>query len=328
MKEIELKARVSSFDETKKRIEDELGSVGKAVLKDDRYFKFPLDLVQRVRIRRFPDRAEMTAKRTGCDGGAESNDEFEISFKLEDVDNAVSILKLLGLEDFFRKHKEGFEWTDDGVHIELFKVNDIGCFLEMEALLPFGSEESAINEAREKLYSYLKRFSLKEDDIEKRSYREMILNKDVIPSGCIEAYTDGGCSGNPGKGGWAFVLLSDGELICKGSGGEKLTTNNRMELEAVIALLEETIKRNITRIEIHTDSQYVKNGITAWMKNWKRNGWRTSGGDGVKNKELWVKLDVLTRKLDIKWTWVKGHSGVKWNEVCDSLCQEEMGRIV
>ena len=108
-------------------------------------------------------------------------------------------------------------------------------------------------------------------------------------------YTDGGCSGNPGPGGWAYLILKDGEFILEKSGGEALTTNNKMELSAVISSLSFLYENGIREASLYTDSQYVKNGITNWIFSWKKNGWRTSQKGEVKNKEYWVKLDELTQ---------------------------------
>jgi len=139
-------------------------------------------------------------------------------------------------------------------------------------------------------------------------------------------YTDGACSGNPGPGGWAWVSLADGE-IREGYGGEPVTTNNRMELlgaieglEAIRARVESgNLKQGL--VEVRTDSQYVKNGVTSWIASWKRNGWRTAGKTPVKNKDLWERLDVLSASLGARWTWVEGHSGEAWNERCDELAR-------
>ena len=140
-------------------------------------------------------------------------------------------------------------------------------------------------------------------------------------------YTDGGCSGNPGPGGWAYLILKDGELILEKSGGEALTTNNKMELSAVISSLSFLYENGIREASLYTDSQYVKNGITNWIFSWKRNGWRTSQKGEVKNKEYWVKLDELNSKLNIEWNWVKGHAGLKWNERVDELTQLEIAKF-
>ncbi len=139
-------------------------------------------------------------------------------------------------------------------------------------------------------------------------------------------YTDGGCLGNPGPGGWACVII-DGQKENALSGGEKYTTNNRMELMAAISALKACLENPLwagRKIKVFSDSQYVKNGITLWIENWKKNGWRTAAKKNVLNKELWEELDFYYNKLNIDWAWVKGHAGVKYNEMCDQLCQKEM----
>lgn len=140
----------------------------------------------------------------------------------------------------------------------------------------------------------------------------------------ITIYTDGGCTGNPGPGGWGAVLLVDGREI-KLSGGDQSTTNNKMELTAVIKALE-YVGKNFSfsdDLAIYTDSQYVKNGITSWIINWERNGWKTASKKPVKNKEYWISLRTLTKMAKIEWFWVKGHSGDKYNEMCDQLVADE-----
>lgn len=143
-------------------------------------------------------------------------------------------------------------------------------------------------------------------------------------------YTDGGCSGNPGPGGWAFAVQNGPEGRFWQSGGEVMTTNNRMELTAVRQALLYVINLGepLPPVRIITDSQYVKNGISVWIHNWKRNGWRTAGKDPVKNRELWMDLDDLARHLEVSWHWVKGHAGFELNELCDSLVRDEMDRIL
>ena len=133
---------------------------------------------------------------------------------------------------------------------------------------------------------------------------------------CVQAFTDGACKGNPGPGGWG-VLLRWGGAEKELSGGESLTTNNRMELMAVIAALE-SLKRPVC-VEITTDSQYVKRGVTEWMSRWKRNGWLTAGKQPVKNRDLWERLDDALRAHKVRWHWVKGHSGHPENERADRL---------
>lgn len=143
----------------------------------------------------------------------------------------------------------------------------------------------------------------------------------------IEIYTDGGCSGNPGVGGWAFVFSADGKFVTEQSGGNKFTTNNKMELTAVINALKACLVTNSTSIVVNTDSQYVKNGITTWVKNWKKNGWKTAAKKPVKNQELWEELDKLNSQLPVTYKWVKGHAGVEGNERCDTLVNLEMDKL-
>lgn len=140
-------------------------------------------------------------------------------------------------------------------------------------------------------------------------------------------YTDGGCLGNPGPGGWAFAAYEDGHLVHSSSGGDKETTNNKMELSAVINAIQYALDRNETIIEIFTDSQYVKNGITTWISGWKRKGWTTASGTPVKNREYWEVLDKLNGAIKINWSWVKGHAGVEGNELCDSLVRKQSVRF-
>ena len=135
----------------------------------------------------------------------------------------------------------------------------------------------------------------------------------------IKIYTDGACSGNPGKGGWG-VLIQENDNEKKLSGSELNTTNNRMELTAVIRALEHYDEAK--EIEVFTDSKYVMQGITEWIKNWKTNHWKTSQKKDVKNKDLWVLLDTVSAKHDIKWNWVKGHAGDYGNEIADKLATQ------
>ena len=142
----------------------------------------------------------------------------------------------------------------------------------------------------------------------------------------IVIYTDGGCSGNPGPGGWGVVVIYNGQAR-QLSGGEHYTTNNRMELMAAINALSIVVNTEVFKglpVTVNIDSQYVKNGITSWIKGWKAKGWRTSDKKPVKNQDLWEKLDALNSSLNVTWNWVKGHAGVESNEVCDQLCQEEI----
>lgn len=141
----------------------------------------------------------------------------------------------------------------------------------------------------------------------------------------IEIFTDGACKGNPGPGGWGALMRYKGkerELY----GGEPDTTNNRMELLAVISALE--VLTRPASVRVTTDSRYVQNGITDWIKNWKLNGWKTASRKPVKNSDLWQRLDQLVARHDVHWAWVKGHSGHPENELADSLANkgvEEFG---
>ncbi len=139
----------------------------------------------------------------------------------------------------------------------------------------------------------------------------------------VEIYTDGGCRPNPGKGGWAAILRY-GENEREISGGEANTTNNRMELTAAVRALE-TLKRPC-HVVIHTDSEYLRNGITAWLPQWKRNGWKRREGT-LKNKDLWQRLDDLAAKHVIEWRWIRGHAGHLLNERCDELAAEAIARL-
>jgi ribonuclease HI len=141
------------------------------------------------------------------------------------------------------------------------------------------------------------------------------------PKGIVAVWTDGACSGNPGPGGWGAILRYAGaekEL----SGGESPTTNNRMELMAAISALE-ALKRPCT-VDLHTDSEYLRNGITKWIAGWKRNGWRTADKKPVKNVDLWERLESAMERHEIRWHWVKGHAGDEMNERADELARAGM----
>jgi ribonuclease HI len=137
----------------------------------------------------------------------------------------------------------------------------------------------------------------------------------------VTIHTDGACSGNPGPGGWGAVLQWNG-TIKELKGGALLTTNNQMELTAAIEALN-ALKRPM-EVELHTDSTYVKDGLTKWIAGWKRNGWRTSAKKPVKNVELWQALDLAVARHTIAWRWVKGHAGDEMNERADELANEGM----
>ena len=137
----------------------------------------------------------------------------------------------------------------------------------------------------------------------------------------VTIHTDGACSGNPGPGGWGAVLQY-GDKIKELKGGEALTTNNKMELTAAISALNALTRS--CEVELHTDSNYVKDGLTKWIHGWKKNGWRTADKKPVKNVELWQALDAAVSRHKINWHWVKGHAGDEMNERADQLANEGM----
>ena len=149
----------------------------------------------------------------------------------------------------------------------------------------------------------------------------------------IKIYTDGGCSGNPGPGGWAYIIVTEtfqGPVILDEKlGAEGNTTNNRMELKAVIESLKAVISMdNVShKAIVYTDSQYVQKGITEWILKWKQNSWRTSDKKPVKNQDLWMELDSLSNELTISWEWIRGHSGNTYNERCDRMTQKAIDKL-
>ncbi len=143
----------------------------------------------------------------------------------------------------------------------------------------------------------------------------------------IDVYTDGGCHGNPGPGAWAYVIRNNGEIV-EESGSERQTTNNRMELEAVIQALSAVSDTfgSAVDVTVHTDSQYVRNGIMTWIATWMRNGWMTSAKRPVKNQDRWIRLHEASERIKPRWEWVRGHAGDPLNERCDRLVQEAIAR--
>lgn len=140
----------------------------------------------------------------------------------------------------------------------------------------------------------------------------------------VEIYTDGACLGNPGPGGWAAILMTDKHQK-EISGSQQDTTNNRMELTAVIESLK-MIKKSV-KIRLYTDSKYVIEGITKWIFGWKKNQWRNANRKQVKNSDLWQELDEQVAKYDIEWIWVKGHDGNKYNEMVDKMAKKQAESI-
>ncbi|HKI15200.1 MAG TPA: ribonuclease HI [Roseiarcus sp.] len=141
----------------------------------------------------------------------------------------------------------------------------------------------------------------------------------------VSIWTDGACSGNPGPGGWG-VVLRYGRHEKELKGGEAFTTNNRMELTAAIEALQ-SLKRRCD-VSLHTDSQYLRGGVTSWIVSWKRNGWRTAGRKPVKNEDLWRRLDAAAQQHEIEWFWVKGHADDELNARADRLAREGMARYL
>ena len=141
----------------------------------------------------------------------------------------------------------------------------------------------------------------------------------------VDLFTDGACKGNPGVGGWG-VLMRYGETEKTMHGGERDTTNNRMELLAVIEGLK-ALSRGC-RVRVHTDSQYVQKGISEWLENWIRRGWKTASGSAVKNQDLWQMLSIEAQRHDVSWHWVKGHAGHIENERADALANEGVRQVL
>ena len=144
-------------------------------------------------------------------------------------------------------------------------------------------------------------------------------------AGVVEIFTDGACKGNPGIGGWGALLQYDGRTR-ELSGGEKMTTNNRMELLAVIRALE--VLTRPCEIHLHTDSQYVQKGISEWIHSWKKRNWHTAAKKPVKNDDLWKQLDQLAQRHQVKWFWVRGHSGHDGNEQADMLANRGVESVI
>jgi len=142
-----------------------------------------------------------------------------------------------------------------------------------------------------------------------------------VSENTVVVYTDGACSGNPGPGGWGALLQYKGQVkeLC---GGELETTNNRMEMTAAIEAIRALKRRSV--VELHTDSNYLKDGITKWLDGWKRNGWKTAARQPVKNQDLWLALDEAVSRHEIHWKWVRGHAGDPGNERADKLANKGM----
>lgn len=176
MREVEIKARAEDYKAVMAEIEKRYGKGGE-VHKTDHYFRVPGEKKQALRVRENNGHLEFTAKKTTNDKGGEDNLEYEVELSISELDNALLFFRALGYEDFFIKRKNGFEWMAGSVHVELLSVNELGWFLEMEALLPFDSDEAEAKKANEELHRLLHEFSLSECDIENRSYRKLIVGE-------------------------------------------------------------------------------------------------------------------------------------------------------
>lgn len=166
------------------------------------------------------------------------------------------------------------------------------------------------------------------NDGHKRAADEEPLRVWPAPGQCsttVEIFTDGACEGNPGPGGWGAIVRIAGEER-ELSGGERQTTNNRMELMAAIEALS-ALPVSSSKVVLTTDSRYVQQGITEWIKNWKKNGWKNAARQPVKNDDLWKRLDELSQRHNIEWHWVRGHNGHRENERCDELARAAVSRV-
>ncbi len=151
------------------------------------------------------------------------------------------------------------------------------------------------------------------------------MNSETQSEPRVEIFTDGACRGNPGPGGWGAILRSGGKET-RINGALQETTNNRMELQAVISALEKLTKT--CAVHVTTDSRYVMDGVEQWMANWKRNGWKTAAKKPVKNEDLWKQLDKLVEQHDVTWAWIKGHSGHAENELVDQLANDAIDNLL
>ena len=215
---------------------------------------------------------------------------------------------------------------------EYLKTKERG-YSVTDPCMSFERTEKLLDVAYQKYSNFLTTFSKSISTLNCETFQNELNEKkstnDEKQIRKIDVYTDGACSGNPGKGGWAFVIVEKDRVICEKSGGEAKTTNNRMEMQAVIEALKEIHILHLLSFEltIYTDSSYVKNGITEWIKKWKKNGWKSSSNSPVKNQDLWLLLDSLVSSCSsLSWKWVKGHAGNKFNEVCDSLASNQAQR--
>ncbi|MDY3940027.1 MAG: ribonuclease HI [Spirochaetia bacterium] len=329
MWEYEFKALLSDPQAVRKKLEILSGQIPEVISKKDLYFG--RDGEPRFRIRQYETEGKVTyivtSKVKTVSGCSEISRETE--FSVDNPEAFCEFASFLGYRRLIEKKKKTTLFRYGKWNLEWNEVGRLGYYLEAEYLseeeLPAGVWESERMDLLQKL-------EMKDEDLEIRPYTQLLAESEerekVLPAeGVIEIYSDGGCRPNPGAGAWAFVLL-DGEEF-HDCGGEKETTNNRMELTAAIEALEACARRNgIERpVRFHIDSQYVKNGITSWIDGWKAKGWISSTKEPVKNVDLWKRLDVCNRKMKVEWVWIKGHAGNDYNEICDTLCTEKIREI-
>lgn len=329
MWEYEFKAAVKGKSEIRTQLENLSGASPQIVRKNDLYFgKNGIPL---FRLRRLECEGEVsfivTSKIRKTEGQSEISRESE--FSIDRPEEFEEFCRRLGYECLIKKAKTTELFRFDRWNLEWNDVEGLGLFLEAEFLSETELADGVWQNKRLKMMQLL---GLQEADLESRPYTQLLSEK-TNPKPAfqiadfIEIYSDGGCRPNPGAGAWAFVLL-DGEEFCD-CGGERQTTNNRMELTAAIEALEACAHRNGCGkpVRFHIDSQYVKNGITVWISGWKAKGWKSSTNLPVKNIDLWKRLDECVQKMKVEWIWVKGHAGNRYNEMCDALCSEMIEKI-
>ncbi len=321
MFEVELKVRIDNIEELEASFREKYEFVGKFVKRDIYFGKDGVDL---FRLRGVSDgeseKFVVTTKERFRVAGIEENVERE--FSVDSQEEFIAFANFLGYDELIRKVKHSICFNNGDMFIELVTIEGLGDFLEIEILV---SDEASKSSARDRLLAFIESLGKSSDDVVSKYYVELLRDVEVSNfSGDVVVYTDGGCLGNPGVGAWAFVALLGDKEFSK-SGVSPDTTNNKMELQAVISALQfcyDNCKDSL--ITLYTDSKYVQNGICSWIHNWKRNGWITASKSPVKNRDYWIELDSIVSKLNVKWNWVKGHSGDKYNEMCDFLVKKEM----
>lgn len=329
MWEYEFKIKLETFDFLLDKINQVAPQTPRLIIKEDYYYGHNQKALFRLRISNEGDHSKfiVTAKDRQVIDKTEMNQEIE--FEIDNKESFENFCSLLGFTKIIHKKKKTLLFQFEQWNLELNEIQNLGLFFEAERLSTQSLSSEQWAEEKKQLLNLL---NLTEASFEDRPYIQLlgestIYNTQKESVNQIEIYSDGGCRPNPGVGAWAYILL-DGEEVSQ-SGGELSTTNNRMELQGAIAALEACYERNGQEIPItfYIDSQYVKNGITQWITQWKRKNWKSSTKEAVKNIDLWQKLDELSQKLKINWQWVKGHQGNHYNEICDQLCTEKIQEL-